>query len=58
MGTECHLLASGLDWMLSVPTTRKIHLTVNADNMPARQLYGKFSFTTERVMRGYRKKAG
>jgi RimJ/RimL family protein N-acetyltransferase len=42
--------------MLSAPTTRKINLTVNADNVPARTLYEKFGFTTERVMRGYRKR--
>jgi ribosomal protein S18 acetylase RimI-like enzyme len=41
--------------MLSAPTTKKISLTVNADNVAARSLYEKFGFATERVMRGYRK---
>jgi ribosomal protein S18 acetylase RimI-like enzyme len=49
------LLASGVDWMLSAPSTKKIRLTVNADNVPAKNLYHKFGFTTERVMRGYRR---
>jgi ribosomal protein S18 acetylase RimI-like enzyme len=55
-GIGADLLASGLDWMLSVPTTSKISLTVNADNIPARNMYRKFGFTTHRVMRGYRKR--
>jgi ribosomal protein S18 acetylase RimI-like enzyme len=55
-GTGADLLASGVDWMLSAPTTRKINLTVNADNVPARSLYEKFGFVTDRVMRGYRKR--
>jgi ribosomal protein S18 acetylase RimI-like enzyme len=50
-----HLLASGLDWILSAASTKTIHLTVNADNISAQNLYHKFGFTTERVMRGYRK---
>ena len=54
-GVGADLLASGVDWMLSVPTTLKINLTVNADNGPARSLYEKFGFVTDRVMRGYRK---
>lgn len=54
-GIGADLLASGLDWMLSAPTTQKINLTVNADNVPARSLYAKFGFVTDRVMRGYRK---
>ena len=54
-GVGADLLASGVDWMLSVPTTLKINLTVNADNVPARSLYEKFGFVTDRVMRGYRK---
>jgi RimJ/RimL family protein N-acetyltransferase len=54
-GIGAALLASGLDWMLSTPTTKKINLTVNADNISARNLYGKFGFTTERVMRAFRK---
>jgi ribosomal protein S18 acetylase RimI-like enzyme len=49
------LLASGVDWMLGTPTTKKISLTVDADNIAARSLYEKFGFVTERVMRGYRK---
>jgi ribosomal protein S18 acetylase RimI-like enzyme len=49
------LLASGVDLMLGTPTTKKISLTVNADNIAARSLYEKFGFVTERVMRGYRK---
>ena len=54
-GIGADLLASGIDWMLSAPSTKKINLTVNADNTPARSLYEKFGFVTERVMRGYRK---
>jgi RimJ/RimL family protein N-acetyltransferase len=54
-GIGADLLASGIDWMLSAPTTMKINLTVNADNIPARHLYEKFGFVTDRVMRGYRK---
>ena len=54
-GIGADLLAAGVDWMLSAPTTRKINLTVNADNMVARKLYEKFGFVTERTMRGYRK---
>jgi RimJ/RimL family protein N-acetyltransferase len=41
--------------MLAAPTTEKINLTVNADNVAARTLYEKFGFVTDRVMRGYRK---
>lgn len=55
-GIGADLLASGVDWMLSAPTTKKINLTVNADNNAARSLYEKFGFVTERIMRGYRKK--
>lgn len=55
-GIGADLLASGLDWMLAAPTTKKISLTVNADNIPARSLYEKFGFVTERVMHGYRKR--
>jgi len=54
-GIGTALLASGLGWMLSAPTTKKINLTVNADNIAARNLYAKFGFITERVMRAYRK---
>jgi hypothetical protein len=54
-GIGADLLAAGVDWMLSVPSTRKIDLTVNADNLAARNLYEKFGFVTDRVMRGYRK---
>jgi putative acetyltransferase len=55
-GIGADLLASGIDWMLSAPTIGKINLTVNADNVPARHLYEKFGFVTDRVMRGYRKR--
>jgi ribosomal protein S18 acetylase RimI-like enzyme len=55
-GIGADLLAAGIDWMLSAPVTKKVSLTVNADNVPARSLYEKFGFVTERVMRGYRKK--
>jgi ribosomal protein S18 acetylase RimI-like enzyme len=55
-GIGADLLASGVDWMLSGPSTRKIDLTVNADNEAARSLYQKFGFITNRVMRGYRKR--
>lgn len=55
-GIGADLLAAGLDWMLAVPTTQQISLTVNADNAVARSLYEKFGFVTARVMRGYRKK--
>lgn len=54
-GIGADLLAAGVDWMLSVPATKKISLTVNADNVAAIKLYEKFGFVTERVMRGYRK---
>ena len=54
-GIGADLLAAGVDWMLSAPTTKKINLTVNADNIAARNLYEKFGFVTERIMRGYRK---
>lgn len=54
-GIGADLLASGVEWMLSAPTTKKISLTVNADNIPARNLYEKIGFVTKRVMRGYRK---
>ena len=54
-GIGADLLAAGMDWMFSAPTTRKINLTVNADNIVARNLYEKFGFVTERTMRGYRK---
>ena len=55
-GVGADLLASGVDWMLSVPSTRKINLTVNADNAAAQSLYQKFGFITNRVMSGYRKR--
>jgi len=55
-GIGADLLASGVDWMLSAPTTQKINLTVNADNVAARHLYEKFGFVTDRIMRGYRKR--
>lgn len=55
-GIGADLLASGVDWMLSAPTTKKINLTVNADNVAARHLYEKFGFVTDRIMRGYRKR--
>lgn len=55
-GIGADLLAAGIDWMLSAPSTKKVSLTVNADNVSARSLYEKFGFITERVMRGYRKK--
>ncbi|HET9910252.1 MAG TPA: GNAT family N-acetyltransferase, partial [Anaerolineales bacterium] len=55
-GVGADLLAAGIDWMLAAASTKKISLTVNADNVPARSLYEKFGFVTERVMRGYRKK--
>ena len=54
-GIGADLLAAGVDWMLSAPTTRKVNLTVNIDNIIARNLYEKFGFVTERIMRGYRK---
>ena len=55
-GIGAELLASGINWMFSAPSTHKINLTVNADNLTARHLYEKFGFVTERVMRGYRKR--
>ena len=55
-GVGADLLASGVDWMLSAVSTRKINLTVNAGNLAARTLYEKFGLVTERVMRGYRKR--
>jgi ribosomal protein S18 acetylase RimI-like enzyme len=54
-GIGADLLAAGIDWMLSAPGTKKINLTVNADNIAARSLYETFGFVTERIMRGYRK---
>ncbi len=54
-GIGADLLASGVDWMFSAPTTEKVNLTVNADNVPARSLYAKFGFVIDRIMRGYRK---
>jgi ribosomal protein S18 acetylase RimI-like enzyme len=54
-GIGADLLASGINWMLSAPTTKKIDLTVNADNVSARNLYERFGFVTDRIMRGYRK---
>ena len=54
-GIGADLLATGVDWMLSAPTIQKINLTVNAENAPARSLYEKFGFVTDRVMLGYRK---
>jgi ribosomal protein S18 acetylase RimI-like enzyme len=55
-GIGADLLAAGIDWMLSAPSTKKVSLTVNADNVAARSLYEKFGFATERIMRGYRKR--
>lgn len=55
-GIGAGLLACGLDWMLSIPSTRKINLTVDANNDTARRLYTGFGFTTNRVMHGYRKR--
>jgi GNAT superfamily N-acetyltransferase len=55
-GIGADLLATGLDWMLSTLTTNKISLTVNADNVAARNLYEKFGFGIEHIMRGYRKR--
>jgi ribosomal protein S18 acetylase RimI-like enzyme len=54
-GIGADLLAAGIDWMLALPATQKVNLTVNADNIAARTLYEKFGFVTDRVMRGYRK---
>jgi ribosomal protein S18 acetylase RimI-like enzyme len=54
-GIGADLLESGINWMLSAPSTKKINLTVNADNVPAISLYKKFGFDMDRVMRGYRK---
>ncbi len=56
-GIGADLLASGIDWMLSAPSTKKVSLTVNANNAAAIHLYEKFGFVTGRVMRGYRKQA-
>ena len=54
-GIGADLLVSGINWMLSASSTKKINLTVNADNVPAISLYKKFGFDMDRVMRGYRK---
>ncbi|MBN2115449.1 MAG: GNAT family N-acetyltransferase [Anaerolineales bacterium] len=54
-GVGADLLAAGIDWMLAAPSTKKVSLTVNADNAAAIHLYEKFGFLTERVMRAYRK---
>ena len=55
-GVGADLLAAGMDWMLSSSTTKRVSLTVNADNVAAIKLYEKFGFVAERVMRGYRKR--
>lgn len=55
-GIGADLLVSGIDWLLSAPATKKVNLTVNADNVVARALYEKFGFVTDRIMRGYRKR--
>ena len=55
-GTGADLLACGLDWMLSTPGTKRVNLTVNAENVAARRLYEKFGFHVDRIMRGYRKR--
>jgi ribosomal protein S18 acetylase RimI-like enzyme len=55
-GIGADLLASGVDWMISAPSTLKINLTVDATNDAAQHLYQKFGFITNRVMRGYRKR--
>jgi ribosomal protein S18 acetylase RimI-like enzyme len=55
-GVGADLLAAGIDWMLVAPSTKKVSLTVNADNVAARSLYERFGFVTERIMRGYRKR--
>lgn len=57
-GIGADLLAAGMDWMLSAPTTKRVSLTVNADNAAARRLYEKIGFATDRIMRGYRKRVG
>ncbi|MBL8064067.1 MAG: GNAT family N-acetyltransferase [Anaerolineales bacterium] len=54
-GVGSSLLASGLNWMLGAPSTKRITLTVNADNASARRLYEKFGFTLERVTCGFRR---
>lgn len=54
-GIGADLLAAGIDWMFSAPTTKEINLTVNAENVAARKLYETFGFVIERIMRGYRK---
>jgi ribosomal protein S18 acetylase RimI-like enzyme len=55
-GIGADLLACGIDWMLSAPATKRVNLTVNADNVAARTLYEKFDFRVDRIMRGYRKR--
>jgi ribosomal protein S18 acetylase RimI-like enzyme len=55
-GIGAALLAAGLDWMFSAPTTRKVSLTVNSDNDDAQRLYERFGFERERRMRGCRKR--
>jgi RimJ/RimL family protein N-acetyltransferase len=54
-GVGTDLLTSGIDWMFANPSTKKINLTVNSDNIAARNLYEKFGFVIERMMRSYRK---
>lgn len=56
-GIGADLLTSGVEGMLSAQTTKKINLTVNANNTAARNLYEKIGFTVQRVMRGYRQQA-
>jgi ribosomal protein S18 acetylase RimI-like enzyme len=54
-GVGADLLVSGINWMLFTPSTKRINLTVNAENIAALSLYKKFGFVISRVMRGYRK---
>ncbi len=54
-GVGRSLLQAALDIIFALPAIARTHLTVNADNLAARQMYDSFGFTCERVARSFRK---